>query len=278
VLFADQGITKRRLAEYYVSVAQRMLPHVADRPLSIVRCPEGTAGACFYQKHLSAGMAGPVGTAPIKESGGTSDYVTISDVAGLVALVQFGVLEIHPWNARNDDVDAADRLVFDLDPAPDVPWPAVVAATRDVKQRLDALGLTSFLKTTGGKGMHVVVPLAPVVPWDVAKPFAKALADRMAADDPQRYIATMSKAARTGKVFIDYLRNQHGATAVAAYSTRARPGAPVSTPLAWSELGRVRSDQFHIDDIAARRRDVWRGYFDVRQTIDEAVARKLLRG
>src|SRR5258708_2299097 len=140
VVYPDQGITKRILAAYYVSVADRILLHVADRPLSIVRCPEGTKGACFYQKHLSAGMAGPVRTVPIKESGGTSDYVTISDVAGLVALVQFGVLEIHPWNARNADVDAADRLVFDLDPSPEIAWADVVAATRAVKERLDAVG------------------------------------------------------------------------------------------------------------------------------------------
>jgi bifunctional non-homologous end joining protein LigD len=276
VLYPDQGITKRLLAEYYVAVADRMLPHVADRPLSIVRCPDGTKGACFYQKHLSAGMAGPVRTVPIKETSGTSDYVTISDVSGLVALMQFGVLEIHPWNARNENVDACDRLVFDLDPAPEVAWADVVAATRDVKERLDAVGLASFLKTTGGKGMHVVVPLAPAVTWDVAKAFAKGLADAMAADAPDRYIAKMTKVARTGKIFIDYLRNQHGATAVAAYSTRARPGAPVSTPLEWSELtARIKSDRFHIADIAKRPKTVWKGYFDVAQTIDERVARTL---
>jgi bifunctional non-homologous end joining protein LigD len=224
-------------------------------------------------------MAGPVRTVPIEDSSGTSAYVTISDVAGLVALVQFGVLEIHPWNARNTDVDSADRLIFDLDPSPEVGWAEVVAATRAVKQRLDAVGLTSFPKTTGGKGMHVVVPLAPAVGWDVAKSFAKALADTMAAAHPDRYIAKMSKAARTGKIFLDYLRNQHGATAVAAYSTRARPAAPVSTPLDWSELSaRIKSDRFHIPDIAKRPKSVWRGYFDVRQTIDAAVAQKLLRG
>jgi bifunctional non-homologous end joining protein LigD len=279
VLFADQGITKRRLAEYYVAVADRILPHVADRPLSIVRCPAGTAGACFYQKRLSAGMAGPLHTVPIKESSGSSDYVTIGDVAGLVALVQFGVLEIHPWNAGNADLDHADRLVFDLDPSPEVAWTDVVAATRAVKQRLDTLGLASFLKTTGGKGLHVVVPLAPAVTWDVAKSFARGLADAMAADAPDRYIAKMTKAARTGKIFIDYLRNQYGATAVAAYSTRARPGAPVSTPLAWSELSaRIKSDRFQIGDMAKRPKDVWNGYFDVAQTIDASVAKKLMRG
>jgi bifunctional non-homologous end joining protein LigD len=279
VLFADQGITKRRLAEYYVAVADLILPHVADRPLSIVRCPDGTAGACFYQKHRSAGMAAPVRTVAIKESSGTSDYVTIGDAAGLVALVQFGVLELHPWNARNADLDRADRLVFDLDPSPEVAWADVVAATRAVKERLDAVGLASFLKTTGGKGLHVVVPLAPAVDWEVAKSFAKALADAMAADAPERYIAKMTKSARTGKIFIDYLRNQYGATAVAVYSTRARPAGPVSTPLAWSELSpRIKSDRFHIADIAKHPQDVWRGYFDVEQTIDEAAAKKLTRG
>ena len=276
VLYPDQGITKRRLAEYYVAVADRILPHVADRPLSIVRCPEGAEGACFYQKHLSAGMPDAVRTVPIKEANGTSDYVTIGDASGLVALVQFGVLEIHPWNAKNAKVDACDRLVFDLDPAPEMAWADVVAATRAVKERLDAVGLASFLKTTGGKGMHVVVPLAPAVAWDVAKTFAKTLAEAMAADAPDRYIAKMAKAARTGKVFIDYFRNQHGATAVAAYSTRARPGAPVSTPLEWSELSaRVKSDRFHIADIAKRPKTVWKRYFDVEQTIDVGVAKKL---
>jgi bifunctional non-homologous end joining protein LigD len=279
VLYPDPGITKRMLAAYYAAVAERMLPHVVDRPLSIVRCPEGAAGACFYQKHLSPGMAGPIRAVAVKEARGTKNAVTIGDAAGLVALVQFGVLEIHPWNARNAALDRADRVVFDLDPAPELAWPDVVAATHEVKQRLDAVGLTSFLKTTGGKGLHVVVPLARAAKWDVAKAFAKGLADAMAADAPTRYTTKIAKAARGGKVFIDYLRNQYGATAVAAYSTRARPSAPVATPLAWSELSpQLTSDRFHVADIADRPADVWRGYFDVVQTIDARLVTKLKPG
>ncbi|MCK6451526.1 MAG: DNA ligase D [Alphaproteobacteria bacterium] len=276
VLYEAQGITKRQLAEYYVRVADRILPYVANRPLSLVRCPGGSKKECFYQKHVMRGMPDAIRPVPIRDSGGVADYVSIADTAGLVALVQFGVLEIHPWNARVENVDAADQLVIDLDPAPGLKWERVIAATREVKDRLAHAGLASFLKATGGKGLHVVAPLRPAVDWDLAREFTRTLAALMAADSPDAYIAKSSKAARAGRIFVDYLRNQRGATAIAPYSTRARPGASVAVPLAWSALEPgLAPDGFKIDQVVRRRAAPWKGYFDVRQTIDRRTVARL---
>jgi bifunctional non-homologous end joining protein LigD len=273
VLYPDWGLTKEDVAQYYIDVADHLLPHVVERPLSIVRCPEGEDGACFYQKHLSAGMPRSIRPIRLKESGGYGEYVSIRDVDGLVALVQFGVLEIHPWGCAPGKIEMADRIVFDLDPDPAVKWPRVVAAAKDVRKRLSAVGLQSFLKTTGGKGLHVVAPLLPPLPWSRVKAFAQAVSIEMTAESPDEYIAKSSKAARRGKIFIDYLRNDRGATSVAPYSTRAKPGATVSMPLAWSELGaRTRSDSFNVSNVRQRlkriKRDPWRDFFKTRQTID----------
>jgi bifunctional non-homologous end joining protein LigD len=277
VLYERSGITKRDLAEYYVAMADRILPYVADRPLSLVRCPDGAAHECFYQKHVTRGMPDAIKRVPIKDSSGTTDYVTIADTAGLVALVQFGVLEIHPWNARNENVEVSDQFVIDLDPAEGLPWERMIAATREVKDRLARIGLTSFLKTTGGKGLHVVVPLRPAVDWDVVKEFTRTLATMMESDSPDAYIAKMSKAARTGKIFIDYLRNQRGSTAIAPYSTRARPGASVAMPIAWTMLTpKLKPDQFGIDSARKSRAAPWKDFFAIRQTIDRKVVDRLL--
>jgi bifunctional non-homologous end joining protein LigD len=209
----------------------------------------------------------------VKEKSSVASYVSLEDVAGLVALVQFGVLEIHPWGAAPANPDRADRITIDLDPDPAVDWRQMIDAAGEVRHRLEALGLRSFLKTTGGKGLHVVAPLSPPVEWRVAKAFAKMLADRMVLDNPERYIATASKAARKGKIFVDYLRNQRGATAVAPYSTRARPGATVSMPIEWTDLApRLRSDRFDLrnveEHIKRRKRDPWREFAKLRQTIE----------
>lgn len=276
VLFPDQGITKQQLADYYLAMAELILPHVADRPLPALRCPEGIAGECFFQKHLMRGMHEAVKPMKVRGSEGVSDYLSIDDPAGLVALAQFGVIELHPWGCKRGAMELADRMVFDLDPDERVAWSDVVRAAREVRERLQAIGLASFLKTTGGKGLHVVVPLNPAVDWAVVKVFSQAMAAAMAARAPDRFIAKASKAARKGKIFIDYLRNQRGATSVAPYSIRARPGASVSMPIPWSALSdKLRPDQFTMADALRKRADPWKDFFATRQTIDREVVARL---
>jgi DNA ligase D len=234
VLYPEQGITKQDLADYYLAVADRMLPHVAGRPLTLVRCPAGSEKKCFYQRHAGAGVPDELGEVTI--AGFAEPYLYIKDAPGLIALVQMGVLEIHPWGARIDRPDRPDRIVFDLDPGEGLDFAAVTAAALEVRGRLEQHGLAAFAKTTGGKGMHVVVPIARRHTWPAAKAFAKATAERMAADAPERFLTRVAKAERTGRIFIDYLRNDPTATAIGPYSTRARAGAPVAMPLAWDEV------------------------------------------
>ena len=280
LLYKEQGITKLDLAQYYIDVADHIMPHVRRRPLAIVRCPDGASGACFYQKHLSAGMPDAIKPFSVKGKSGRETYVSIEDKRGLIALVQFGVLELHPWGASVDDVDKADRIIFDLDPDPGVAWPDVVSAAEEVRERLKELKLESFLKTTGGKGLHVVAPLKPAIAWEPVKRLTQVVAMSMAADNPARYLAKASKAARKGKIFVDYLRNDRGSTAVAPYSTRARAGAPISTPLAWRELGpRIKSDQFRLENIRNRlaglKRDPWEDFFKLRQSLSSKTLAQL---
>ena len=272
VLFPDEGITKRDLAIYYTVVADFMLPGVVGRPLSLVRCPEGSGKPCFFQKHLGDTMPAAVRGILIKEKEGDGTYIIIDDLAGLISFVQMGVLEIHPWGSREDQIDRPDRLIFDIDPAPDVTWVDVVEAARHVKERLGDLGLESFVRTTGGKGLHVVAPIARRTSWEDLKALAKAFADALVREQPERYIAQSSKAKRAGKIFIDYLRNEKGATAVASYSTRAHQGATVATPLAWDELtASLKAGQFNTRTVPERlekmKHDPWHDFFDRRQTI-----------
>lgn len=268
-LWPEQGITKQTLAEHYALVAPFMLPHVAGRPLSLLRCPEGIGGECFFQRHARPGMAGAIKQVAVP---GEQPTLWLDSVEGLVGLVQMGVLEIHAWGSRVEDILRPDRLCFDLDPDPELPWPRVVEAARDVRARLQGIGLESFLKTTGGKGLHIVVPIVPDHDWAAAKAFCKGFADRLVRERPELYVATITKARRAGKVLVDYLRNQFSATWVAPYSTRARPGAAVSVPLAWEELDAgLRSDHFTIATIgrrlAALDRDPWQGMAAVRQSM-----------
>ncbi len=276
VLYADQGITKQDLAEYYERVADWILPYVAGRPLTLVRCPEGAEGECFYQKHFTGSLPEAVRGATVEVKGKPEEYVAVDDVAGLVALVQMGVLEIHPWPAREDNLERPDQLVFDLDPGADVDWKQVIAGAHDVRERLESAGLKTFLRTSGGKGLHVVVPLSRRNTWDELKAFAKSVAEAVTRDAPDQYLATMSKAQRVGKVFIDYLRNQRGATAIASYSTRRRSGAPVATPLSWDELtARTRPDMYTIKNLPKRlekmKHDPWADFFAIRQTITRQI-------
>lgn len=272
VLYPEQGITKLELASYYRMIAEWMLPHIADRPLVLVRCPEGRAQECFYQKHPGTGTPKALRQFPIKEKSKTEPYVLVDDVAGLISLAQIGALEIHAWGSRTDKLEQPDRLIFDLDPDPQVPWPRVVDGAHQVREFLEQLGLESFVKTTGGKGLHLVVPIQRRHDWDEAKAFCKAVADAIVRADPHRYTANMAKAARHGKIFIDYLRNGRGATAVVPYSPRARAGAPVSTPLAWAELtAHMRSDQFTLRNVLNRlkalKADPWGAIGSIRQSL-----------
>jgi bifunctional non-homologous end joining protein LigD len=274
VLFPDTGLTKLGLANYYAQIADWVLPHVVNRPLSLVRCPEGqAAGKCFYQKHAGSGTPKSLGRVTIEEKDGPEVYVFVRDVEGLLALVQMNVLEIHPWGALRDNIERPDRLTLDLDPGPDVPWPRVVEAAFACRDLLADHALESFVKTTGGKGLHVVVPLSPRrADWNEAKRVCKHFAGLLVDQAPSLYTINMAKAARKGRIFVDYLRNDRGATAVVAYSTRARPGAPVSTPLAWDELTpAIRSDHFHVANLPARlaslKRDPWAKIAEIRQQL-----------
>lgn len=272
VLYPATGLTKRGLAEYYVEIADWILPEVVQRPLSLVRCPEGLGKGCFYQKHLGASPPEDLHCARVPESDGTACYAMIKDVKGLISLVQMSVLEFHPWGARVDRLEQPDRMVFDLDPGPAVPWADIVAAALETRRRLETDGLRSFVKTTGGKGLHVVVPLSRRHDWDRVYGFSKQFAEAMAAESPERYTVRMAKTARTGKIFIDYLRNARGATAIAPYSARAKTNAPVATPLAWDELDPGLSpDRFTVESLPRRlaglAEDPWQDMRKLRQSL-----------
>jgi bifunctional non-homologous end joining protein LigD len=274
VLFAGSGggLTKRDLARYYEAISPWMLPHVADRPLTMVRCPQGAQGKCFYQKHAAAGMPPAMSRIAIREAAGDADYMMIENTAGLIATVQMGILEIHAWGAGKKALSKPDRLVFDLDPAPDVAWTKVIEGALLIRALLQEIGLSAFLKTSGGKGLHLVLPIAPGHPWPVVKAWTKGVAEHLAATLPDHFTAKISKRARQGKIFIDYLRNSEGATTVAAYSPRARPDAPVSTPIAWDELTPdLRADTFTVSDVPARlaqmKADPWAAYAETNQKI-----------
>jgi bifunctional non-homologous end joining protein LigD len=278
VLYPEQNITKLDLARYYVQVAPHMLPHVARRPLTLVRCPEGYAKGCFFQKHPGRGVPRAIGRAKVREKRSVLDYMTVDDVEGLVGLVQLGALEIHTWGSHTETIECPDQLVFDLDPDEGLPWARMIEAAQLVRARLSELGLVPFLKTTGGKGLHIVVPIAPRMPWDAAKAFSKAIVDGIVREQPRKYLATMAKDKRKGKVFLDYLRNGRGATAIAAYSTRARAGAPVSAPLAWDELTlELRPDRYTLlnmpERLVALNADPWLGFDRARRAISAAMRR-----
>jgi bifunctional non-homologous end joining protein LigD len=237
VIFPESGQTKGELADYYASIAPLMLPFAARRPISLVRCPQGRAKKCFFQKHDSGSFGAHVHHVAIREKdGGSEDYLYVEDAAGLLQCVQMGTIEFHGWGSRSSAVELPDRMIFDLDPDEGLDFAAVKSAATDIRDRLADLGLVSFAMLSGGKGVHVVVPLDPGHDWNTHKDFAKRFAEALSLAEPERFIATMSKAKRTGKIFIDWLRNQRGSTAVLPYSARARENAPVAVPIAWGEL------------------------------------------
>lgn len=275
VLYAEQGITKLELARYYEEISDWILPYVAMRPLTMVRCPEGYQ-KCFYQKHIEENLPPSFKRIFIKEKKASGRYVMIDSLPGLISLVQMGVLEIHTWGSRAEKVEQPNQLIFDLDPDVGLPWRRVIEAARKLHRRLGELGLEAFVKTTGGKGLHVVVPIVAEEKWDTVKQFTKDVAESMAREAPDDYLTNMSKSKRAGKIFIDYLRNARGATAVAAYSTRARAGAPVSVPIRWEELTeKLRPDGFNLRNIRQRlkalRKDPWRDFENSRRSIHGAM-------
>ena len=275
IVFNEHEVTKGELAHYYEAVAERLLAHAGHRPLSLVRCPEGPTQHCFFQKHASGGFPGAVGSVTVPEKdGGTADYLTVSSAAGLVGAVQMNALEFHIWGARNDRLEKPDRLVIDLDPDQGLGFEKVKRAAFDLKQRLAEIGLETFALVTGGKGVHVVAPLERRQDWDDLKSFARAFAVRQAEAEPRRFVATMSKAKRKGRIFIDWLRNERGSTAIAPYSTRSRPGAPVATPVTWAELeGLDVANGFDVEAVIERlaKGDPWADYVLIRQSITKAM-------
>jgi len=279
VLYPETGIRKIELVRYFEAVAERMLPLVSDRPLTLVRCPDGI-GNCFYQKHLEGTVPAAIGKIPIQEGDEVAQYACVTSAAGLVALAQLGVVEIHAGGSRRESLERPDRFTIDLDPDPDVPWVRVVEAVLDVRGFLGELGFDSFLKTTGGKGLHVVVAIRPDRGWDEVKEFTRSIARAIAAEQPGRYTLNISKEKRKGRILLDYLRNGRGATAIEAWSTRARPGAPVALPVRWEELAEgLQSDRYTLrnlpDRLAALREDPWLGYEESRRRVTRAMLRKV---
>jgi bifunctional non-homologous end joining protein LigD len=266
VYWPDAGVTKQDLAEYYVSVWDWIAPHIVDRPISVVRGPEGIAGELFFQKHIASNIK----ESPLrhKVDAKEHDVIAVENLAEFLSLVQYGSLEIHVRGSRLESIETCDRIVFDLDPGEGVNWKDIVAGAQETRERLEALKLKSFVKLSGGKGVHVVVPIKDA-DWDAAKDFSQRVALSMAADSPNRYVGKMTKSLRDGKIFVDYFRNTREATSVAPYSTRARPGAPVSAPLSWEQLGRSKSaSEFTVLNLKKRLKDdAWAGIGKVRQKL-----------
>jgi bifunctional non-homologous end joining protein LigD len=252
----ESRLTKQQLADYYWAVAPHMLPHIEGRPLSLVRCPEGSGGQCFFQKHVNHTLPPGIGAVdvPDKKTGKIEPYITLSTAEALAGLAQMGVLEVHPWGSRNDDLEHPDRIIIDLDPDAAISWTRLAESAAEVRKQLKELGLESYLKSTGGKGLHVVVPIVPEYDWAVIKQLAHAFVLQMEKEQPGLYLTKMSKAARKERIFLDYLRNERGATAVAAFSPRARAGAPVSLPLNWSDLKLTERPVAHVADF-----EEWKG-------------------
>ena len=276
LLYPEAGISKLELARYYEAVADVLVPHVRDRPLTLVRCPNGWDRHCFYQKHAPAGLSELVERVEIRDSAGVQHYMMANGVGALVALLQMGVLELHPWGSRTPKLDFPDRLIFDFDPDESLGWDKLVDAVTVLRKLLDTLGLEGFVKTTGGKGLHVVVPVEPTRHWDEAKAFCRAVAELLVRTFPDRFTSKITKLRREGRIFVDYLRNAEGATAVAPYSARAKAGAPVAMPIEWDDLDAdVRFGHFNVRNVPAllrrRRRDPWEGLARGRRKLTDAM-------
>ena len=273
VLDTESGLTKQALAEYYLAVADHMLPHIAGRPLSIVRCPDGNSKPCFFQKHAGSGLSKAVHTVsiPNRKSGEKEGFLTVDSAEGLVALAQMGVLEIHRWGSRNDSIETPDRIFFDLDPDVGISWKALAQTALSLQATFSRMGLKSYVQSTGGKGLHVMVPIEPALEWPKVKAFARRIAVEMERERPDLYVTTMTKAKRKDRIYLDYQRNDREATTIAPYSPRARNGTPVAMPLRWSELSAATAPLFHISDFskwkARLRRDPWLEVNEIQQKL-----------
>ncbi|MDF2941048.1 MAG: hypothetical protein K0R66_1690 [Gammaproteobacteria bacterium] len=270
IIYPKAKVSKLELAEYYHRHIDRILPHLINRPLAILRCPQGQGHPCFYQKHPDT-LSKTISNIEIKEKNGQRQpYMLIKNEEDLIHLVQFGALEFHTWGSTADKLEKPDRIVFDLDPGPQVEFTAIIEAAKVLKAGLEELNLQSFVKTSGKKGLHVFVPLKRVHDWESVKAFSKNMADKMVEIAPDKYVSTISKAKREGKILIDYLRNERGATCVAAYSTRATDTASISVPLSWDELDSINAGNvFDLANIEQRlnKNDPWADYFSIKQTI-----------
>jgi len=280
VLYPESGVRKADVIAYYASVQHLILPHIAERPLTLVRCPNGHNSKCFFQKHKNEGVPKCVHPVPLVEDGEKVEYMMVRDLPGLLALAQMGALELHTWVCHVEQLELPDKLVIDLDPGPDVGWDAVVDAAVELRMRLSDIGLESFVQTTGGKGLHVVAPIKPQLSWDAHKQLAFTLVEAMAKEHPKRYVTNMRKSLRQGRIFLDYLRNGRGATAITPYSTRARANATVAAPLTWDELmDGVDPQQFTVrtmmSRISARGFDPWPKFHKLRQHLSQRALRTL---
>jgi bifunctional non-homologous end joining protein LigD len=274
-MFPDRGYTKRDVARYYEAVSAAILPHLRGRPLTLFHCPKGLSGGCHFMKHSKVWALEAVRRVRIQEKTKLGEYLVVDTPEALLSIVQMDVLELHTWNSTVDRLEEPDRIVLDLDPGPEVRFAEVARAARLLRDALASLGLAAFLKTTGGRGLHVVVPLVPERTWDECLAFARAFATAVAAHDPRRFTVAFARAGRERKILLDYLRNNRTNTSVAAFSTRARPGATVSVPIAWDELGpRLRPDRFTLATVPRRladlRVDPWRDYERHRRGLDRA--------
>ncbi|SFC69736.1 DNA ligase D [Devosia psychrophila] len=279
VVYPGQGVTKADLVAYYVAISERMLPYIENRPLSLLRCPQGRAKYCFFQKHDTGGFHESLKSLMITEKDGSQeDYFYITDLAGLIAGTQMNVMEWHLWGSRIKDVEKPERIIFDIDPDEGLGFADVRAAAITIREELQGWGLETYPLISGGKGVHVIAPLRASAEWPDVKAFCKGIAQRLADNEPDRFVATMSKAKRKGKLFIDYLRNERGSTAIAPWSPRSREGAPVAVPITWDELETINAaNQFSLADAAARAQqpDPWKDYFSTTQSITTAMLKKL---
>jgi bifunctional non-homologous end joining protein LigD len=280
LIYSDLGITKIQLARYYEAVGPWMLPHVAGRPLTLVHCPDGLAAPCNYLRHAKAWGPNALRRIRIREKTKVGEYLVADSIEALVSLAQMGIVEIHTWNSTDDDVERPNRVILDLDPGPEVTWQQVVTAAKLVRDVLTTLGLASWTKTTGGRGLHVVVPVKPERDWSECLAFGRGVAEAIARTDPGLYTTTFAKASRQDKLLIDYLRNNRTNTSVSALSTRARPGAHVSMPVAWRDLA-GGPERWTMLTVPARlkraRTDPWADYWESRQRLSAATLKALRR-
>jgi bifunctional non-homologous end joining protein LigD len=274
VYFPDLELTKLELAEYYEAMAERVLPGLLHRPLTLYRCPQGIGADCFFQKHANESV--PETVRRVKIGKGKPPYAMVTSLASLISLVQIGALELHVWGARADRLDRPDLVTFDLDPDPAVPWASVVETARALRGFLGDLGLVAFARVTGGKGIHVVAPLQRRSSWEQVRSFSRGVAQELVRLAPAHFTAKMSKAGRKGKIFVDWVRNTVEATAVASYSVRARPGAPVALPLSWEELESLAAP-LHENPRQALRRlgapDPWAAFENSRRPLSRSALR-----